>query len=349
MTELINLPQLEIEIKFYLGQTAQNIIEVGKRLIAAKALVQHGHWQHWLEQNFQLSQQTAQKFMKCSERFANAVSMRDLQSTQMITLLSLPDAEETEKFIAEKAAEGKKVDEMTIKQLREEIAEYKKTIEQKDKDFQQSLFNLGAENKKVLDEQKEKYQQQLANLKKELKDRPTVEPSDYKDTKQELVDAQVTIRELKRDAKLQADNFKAQSDKKDKVIKKLKEIVDAKENIAAQVADNSIKPILCVGNGINFQPDAPYKLLLTDPPYSNLSTDGEELLQMALVSTIDLFDFIQKFPSQSKHTGKNQHGQAQFLIVKWDDFKRKYTLMTIKPEVEPNCWLIEWQGSKKNY
>lgn len=78
-----------------------------------------------------------------------------------------------------------------------------------------------------------------------------------------------------------------------------------------------------------------------------LSTDGEELLQMALVSTIDLFDFIQKFPSQSKHTGENQHGQASFIVVKWDDFKRKYTLMTIKPEVEPNCWLIEWQGSKK--
>ena len=59
----------------------------------------------------------------------------------MIALLSLPSPEKTEKFIEQKAAEGKKVDEMTIKQLREEIAEYKKTIEQKDKDFQQSLFD----------------------------------------------------------------------------------------------------------------------------------------------------------------------------------------------------------------
>lgn len=45
--------------------------------------------------------------------------MSNLNSTQMIALLSLPDAEETEKFIAEKAAEGKQVDEMTIRQLRE--------------------------------------------------------------------------------------------------------------------------------------------------------------------------------------------------------------------------------------
>ena len=48
----------------------------------------------------------------------------DLNQSQMIALLSLPDAEETEKFIAEKAAEGKAVAEMTIKELREEIAEF---------------------------------------------------------------------------------------------------------------------------------------------------------------------------------------------------------------------------------
>ena len=108
MTDLIvrdnNLPQLELEIKFYLGQTAQNIIEVGKRLIQAKSLVQHGLWQLWLNDNFQLSYRTAKNFMQCAERFQNVKSIADLNSTQMIALLSLPDAAETEKFIAEKAA-----------------------------------------------------------------------------------------------------------------------------------------------------------------------------------------------------------------------------------------------------
>lgn len=87
-------------------QTAQNIIEVGKRLIQAKSLVQHGHWQQWLNDNFQLKRQSAQNFMNIAERFgANYQSIGNLNSTQMIALLSLPDAEETEKFIAEKAAE----------------------------------------------------------------------------------------------------------------------------------------------------------------------------------------------------------------------------------------------------
>ena len=84
-------------------ETAQNIIEVGKRLIQAKSLVNHGHWQHWLELNFQLTERTAQNFMKCAERFGKTEINFGFSSTQMIALLALPDAEETEKFFAEKA------------------------------------------------------------------------------------------------------------------------------------------------------------------------------------------------------------------------------------------------------
>lgn len=57
--------------------------------------------------------------MQCATRFANSATSQNLNQSQMIALLSLPDAEETEKFIEAKAAEGKKVADMTIKQLRE--------------------------------------------------------------------------------------------------------------------------------------------------------------------------------------------------------------------------------------
>ena len=60
-------------------QTAQNIIEVGKRLIQAKSLVNHGHWQNWLEKNFQLSQASATRFMNCAERFGNLATLQDFQ------------------------------------------------------------------------------------------------------------------------------------------------------------------------------------------------------------------------------------------------------------------------------
>ena len=104
-------------------------IEVGKRLIQAKSLVQHGHWQLWLNDNFQLTERTAQRFMQISERFNKNVDVDGFKPSQLTELLALPDAAETEKFLAEKAAEDKNVADMTIKQLREEIADYKAKLD----------------------------------------------------------------------------------------------------------------------------------------------------------------------------------------------------------------------------
>ena len=86
-------------------EIGNHIIEIGKRLIQAKALLKHGEWLNWLQDNFQLSYPTVTKFMKCAERFPNVAS-NHLTSTQMIQLLALPSAEETEEFIVQKAESG---------------------------------------------------------------------------------------------------------------------------------------------------------------------------------------------------------------------------------------------------
>lgn len=123
------LDQLTVEVKFYLGQIGQNILEVGKRLIQAKALLQHGEWQDWLKNNFQLSYATAAKFIQCAERFSNVETSRGLKSSQMIELLRLPE-DETEEFIEAKAAAGTPVEDMTVKNLRAEIANWKRRDEE---------------------------------------------------------------------------------------------------------------------------------------------------------------------------------------------------------------------------
>lgn len=119
----VPLEQITLEVKFYLNQTAQNIIEVGKRLTQAKAMLPHGEFGNWLDSNFGLSKSTANNFMRCAERFGNFQSIGSFNSTQMIQLLALPESE-TEKFIEQKAAEGTPVEDMTIKTLREEVAKY---------------------------------------------------------------------------------------------------------------------------------------------------------------------------------------------------------------------------------
>lgn len=120
------LPQLEKEIKTYLGNTAQNIIEVGKRLTQAKSLVQHGEWRGWLENNFTLDERTAQRFMQISERFSGkSVAVDVFKPSQLTEMLALPDAEETKKFIEQKATEGTPVSDMSIKTLRKELKKWK--------------------------------------------------------------------------------------------------------------------------------------------------------------------------------------------------------------------------------
>ena len=259
MTDLIttqdnsvdNLPQLELEIKFYLGQTAQNIIEVGKRLIQAKSLVKHGDWQAWLEKNFSLKQSTAYNFMACANKFRNFQSIGSFNSTQLITLLALPNAEETEKFIEQKAAEGKQVADMTIKQLRAEIASYKadhdkliddysKKLDSQKKAYQQELFDLSEDFKqqtqsleKDLQEKVDDIAEQLADAKKELADRPVVAPQDYQLTKDTLALTQIELGKVQAKLELQAEDFKTQT-------ATIKEQFDAK-NSALQKENDKLK------------------------------------------------------------------------------------------------------------
>jgi phage pi2 protein 07 len=208
--ETPTLNQLELEIKFYLNQTAQNILEVGKRLTQAKAMVQHGEWQNWLKDNFNLSKSTANNFMRCAERFSNFQTSGNLNPSQMVEMLSLPAGEE-EKFIAEKAAEGTPVEDMTVKKLREEVAKYKANCDA-EKAKVENLFeelaqakktNAGLKDtlngtRKVLD----KRTIQVNELEQKLKNQKPVEvlPADYEANKRKIAELSNKISQLQQQA-----------------------------------------------------------------------------------------------------------------------------------------------------
>ena len=226
------LPVLVVEIKFYLQRTAENIVEIGKRLIQAKELVPHGEWQNWLENNFNFSQSTAQRFIKCAERFGKSAAPRDLNPSQMFELLSLPVGDE-EKFIAEKSAEGTPVEDMTVKKLREEIKEWKSRAEKAESDFKASeiasdikdgqLENLSEEYEKLkntykaecermggfmtehadLLEEREKLSDEVAELQNKLANRATVEvpPADYAQLKTENAELKSETENLQKEIK----------------------------------------------------------------------------------------------------------------------------------------------------
>ena len=55
--------ELITEIKKRIGNTTQNIVEIGQLLIKAKNRVPHGEWGNWLEDNIDFTIRTADRFM----------------------------------------------------------------------------------------------------------------------------------------------------------------------------------------------------------------------------------------------------------------------------------------------
>ncbi|MFT5871131.1 MAG: chromosome segregation ATPase [Clostridium sp.] len=124
MNEVQNVDTLTTEILFLKQQTAQNIIEIGKRLVAVKEGLPHGEFGKWLDEKVDFSQQTANKFMKVANEFEDYATLRNLGTGKIFALLSLPQ-EEREEFIQTNPVEG-----MTTKEFQQAIKD-KKELENK--------------------------------------------------------------------------------------------------------------------------------------------------------------------------------------------------------------------------
>lgn len=112
------------EIVAISNQAAQmvymSMIEIGKRLVEAKALVDHGEWGSYLKNEVKFSHRTANNFMQIYERSrsgANSQTFANLGYSQIVKLLAIPD-EELEEF-----AETHDVKNMSVRQLEQAIRE----------------------------------------------------------------------------------------------------------------------------------------------------------------------------------------------------------------------------------
>lgn len=100
-------------IKEQTRATVQNAtLEIGRRLIQAKAAVPHGCWAYWLKTSVDYSERTAQMLMSTYERFGNAQQklfgtkmdpelVNQLNRSQMFALLSIKSEEECAEFMEE--------------------------------------------------------------------------------------------------------------------------------------------------------------------------------------------------------------------------------------------------------
>ena len=93
------------------------ILTIGRCLIEAKDMLRHGEWLPWLNEQVELSERTARKFMKLAREWSNPNTLADLGASKALALLALPP-EEREQFM-----EDHKVIDMSARQLEQAIKE----------------------------------------------------------------------------------------------------------------------------------------------------------------------------------------------------------------------------------
>lgn len=93
------------------------ILTIGRCLIEAKDMLRHGEWLPWLSERVELSERTAQKFMKLAREWSNPNTLADLGASKALILLALPEGER-DSFLEEN-----NVIDMSARQLEQAIKE----------------------------------------------------------------------------------------------------------------------------------------------------------------------------------------------------------------------------------
>ena len=84
-----------------LKQDAGNaILGIGQRLIEAKAMLPHGEWLPWLRDRVDLSERSAQNFMRLAREYSKSAEIADLGASKALALLALPESERAN-FVSE--------------------------------------------------------------------------------------------------------------------------------------------------------------------------------------------------------------------------------------------------------
>ena len=190
------------EIRSLTATMLWNVIEIGRRMMEAKALLPHGEFGPWLEQNTAYSQRTANNFMKLYDAYGdnqaslfgastNSQTFANLPYSKALALLSVPESER-ESFAEEVHAE-----EISLRELKEEI---RKREEERDRAIED--LDAAKEDLKEMSERLDDAQttvDRLSDELDELQNRP-VEVAVREPSKEEL-DAIVADRLREIDAK----------------------------------------------------------------------------------------------------------------------------------------------------
>lgn len=136
------LEKIEKEIITLKNQTAENMIQIGYKLIEAKKRLSHGEWGSWLENKVEFSQRTANQFMRIAKEFgSNSQAISNLEITKVGLLLDVP-TEKREDFIENHDLKSMSTREIK-KVIKETISEDQRIRESVvDKKLDESIYEI---------------------------------------------------------------------------------------------------------------------------------------------------------------------------------------------------------------
>lgn len=118
-----------VRIRVRMQRTAQDIIEIGKDLIAVKEVLGHGHFLSWIEAEFGMSERTAYRFTNVAERLASKLATVATFTPSILYELAAPGTpDEVVEAVVHKAAEGDNVSRDEIKELKKQLAEQRDKV-----------------------------------------------------------------------------------------------------------------------------------------------------------------------------------------------------------------------------
>lgn len=248
-------------------KVAVYIIEIGRRLVEAKAIIPHGEWGDWLKNRVEFSQKSANDYMNFYREYgddqlslladsSNSQALSNLSYTKALALIAIP-REEREEFIEENDVEN--ISTRELDKLIKERNEALKRAEEAEK-LQEVVENekaraeryereaaRSAENTKELTErvndlnlklEKAKEAEKKAKAKvKDMKENPTVpqEVLDKLKAEAEAEAAQKSAKELEEKTAQAAEELKAAQLAKEDAEREKQKAIERAANLEKQL------------------------------------------------------------------------------------------------------------------
>ena len=232
------------------------ILTIGRCLIEAKDMLPHGEWLPWLNERVELSERTAQKFMRLAQKWSNPSALADLGATKALMLLALPE-EERDEFIedhnvidmstrqleqaikerdeARKAAEAAKADASAAEQARAKMTEDMRTTQNLLESARADADSAGS-RARVLEEKLRMLQEQPVEVAVET----VVDPEALEKARAEAVAEMQAKLDKAKEAKAKADEKRKQAEASVEILKKSLENMERNEKKAALNSDKDV-------------------------------------------------------------------------------------------------------------